>query len=64
MREDKKCTIIKLPKKTPEIKYYSCRMHHVRMVPVGEEGTLRYPLCGSNIAEEETEDSLRISGTI
>ena len=38
-------------------------MHHVRMVDVG--GTLPCPVCGSPyIAEEEKEDTFRISGTI
>jgi hypothetical protein len=63
MRQNKKWTIINPPRKIPEVKYYACKMHHVRMVDVG--GTLPYPLCGSPyIAEEEKEDTFRISGTI
>ena len=62
MRQDKKWTIIKGPKETRELKYFNCKIHHVRLVPVGEE--LRCPLCGSNIPEDFKEEDIRIIGTI
>lgn len=65
MRQDKRWTIIKLPpEKIPDIQHFNCKIHRVRMVPVGEEGTLRCRLCGSDIVEEEIEDIFRPSGTI